>query len=128
MKIDLEVVRGIIRLKLKNYENTWSTSGVISILLKITNGDLRWKRLLGSPPIGVVSRKMFANPCFLLDFDAVFFWQTQNSINYKRLKFGNIWNINKVAAMIQRALTFFSLHTLVEPYFILSIERKKTEV
>ena len=34
MKIDLEVVRGIIRLKLKNYENTLSTSGVISIYLK----------------------------------------------------------------------------------------------
>ena len=36
MKIDLEVVRSIIRLKVKNYENTPSTSDVISILLKIT--------------------------------------------------------------------------------------------
>ena len=35
MKIELEVVRRIIRLELKNYENTRSTSGVISILLKI---------------------------------------------------------------------------------------------
>ena len=35
MEITLEVVHSIIRLQLKNHENTLSTSGVLLILLKI---------------------------------------------------------------------------------------------
>ena len=35
MEINLEVVHNIIRLQLKNHENTPCTSGVVSILLKI---------------------------------------------------------------------------------------------
>ena len=35
MEINLEVVHSIIRLQLKNHENTLSTSGVLLILLKI---------------------------------------------------------------------------------------------
>ena len=35
MEINLEVVHSIIRLQLKNHENTLSTSGVLLILLEI---------------------------------------------------------------------------------------------
>ena len=35
MEINLEVVHSIIKLQLKNHENTLSTSGVLLILLKI---------------------------------------------------------------------------------------------
>ena len=57
MKIDLEVVRGIIRLKVKNYENTPSTSDVISILLKITFRKNSKPPLTGNLKIMATQRK-----------------------------------------------------------------------
>ena len=56
MKIDLEVVRSIIILTLKNYENTRSTSGVISILLKITVGKNSKPPLTGNLKIRASQR------------------------------------------------------------------------
>ena len=40
MEINLEVVHSIIRLQLKNHENTISTSSVLLILLKIAIGKI----------------------------------------------------------------------------------------
>ena len=57
MKIDLEVVRGIKRLNLKNYENTRSTSGVISILLKIAFRKNSKPPLTGNLKIMATQRK-----------------------------------------------------------------------
>ena len=45
MKIDREVVHSIIRLQFENYENTSSTPGVISILIKATF------RKISKPPL-----------------------------------------------------------------------------
>ena len=45
MEINLEVVHSIIRLQLKNHENTPGTSGVLSILLKIA-----LRKISKSPP------------------------------------------------------------------------------
>ena len=55
MEINLEVVHSIIRLQVKNHENTRNTSGILSILFKIVS------RKISKSPLSTDSLKIMVS-------------------------------------------------------------------